>query len=260
MKIGMTLSGGGARGVAHLGILKALDEANIKPSIMSGTSAGSIVGALYSKGYKPVEILEIIASTSFFKLIKPAFTLGGLLKIEKSINLYKKYLPEDTFESLPIPLTIVATDLHTGDAVYFSKGELIKPILASCCLPGIFVPIQIDGKYLIDGGIVDNLPTAIIRDQCDFLIGIHTNHCDPMQNLKNMRLILERTSLLAVYNNVKHSKTLCDFIIEPENLSRFSGFDVKKAKEIFQIGYDYTLKILPNLLTTLEKHDKEKSN
>src|SRR5687768_13673283 len=125
MITGLVLSGGGARGISHLGVIKALGEAGVKIDCMAGTSAGAITGALYSYGYKPDEILDIIVSTSFFKSLKIAWTLKGLLSIDGLQNVLLKFIPTNSFESLKIPLVVSATDLKRGKVEYFSKGELI---------------------------------------------------------------------------------------------------------------------------------------
>src|SRR5215831_15320961 len=126
MKIGITLSGGGARGIAHIGVLKALEELGVKISIISGTSAGSIVGSLYSYGYKPEEIFSIIQKVSVFKSVKPAWTWTGLLSLDGLGAVLTKHMPENNFEALKLPLTIAATDIKKGETVYFTSGELSR--------------------------------------------------------------------------------------------------------------------------------------
>src|SRR4051812_29128314 len=131
MKIGLALSGGGARGVAHLGVLKALLEHGIEPAMISGVSAGAIAGSLYAAGYQPDEILEIIISTKMFRFLRPAMSRVGILKMDRTDAIYLKYLTGNSFEALKIPLIVSATNLNRGETVYFDRGELIKPIQAS---------------------------------------------------------------------------------------------------------------------------------
>ena len=176
LKIGIALSGGGVRGVAHLGVLKALNENGIFPNRFSGSSAGAIAGALYCSGHSPEEILEIIVKTNYFKFLKPAISWTGILKMDLIPELFVKYLKENSFESLKIPLTIAATDLRRAKVVYFSQGELIKPLMASSCIPGMFDPILIDGHHYIDGGVLNNLPVEPLDGVCDVVIGVNCNH------------------------------------------------------------------------------------
>ncbi|WP_316929017.1 patatin-like phospholipase family protein [Nitritalea halalkaliphila] len=156
--LGIALSGGGIRGIAHLGVLQALNDYGIFPTHLSGSSAGAIVGAMYAKGFAPKEIFDIIVQTNYFKFIRPAISWTGILKMDTTEELYRKYLGEDSFESLNVKLTVAATDIQRGKVIYFNQGELIKPVMASSCIPGMFDPIQIGNKILVDGGVLNNLP------------------------------------------------------------------------------------------------------
>lgn len=240
MKYGLVLSGGGARGIAHVGVLKALDEIGVKFDRISATSAGSIVGALYASGYTPDKILEAIVNTSFFKSVRPAWTMTGLLSLDRIRDVLVKFLPDNSFEALKIPMTICATEIVKGRPDYFSQGELIPAILASCCVPAVFNPVQIDGHVYVDGGLMDNLPARCIHDDVDFLIGSHCNFINPEFTLVNFRSVIERSALIAVSGNTTISKNLCDVLIEPPEVGKFSGMDLAKAKDLFDAGYAFT--------------------
>ena len=240
MNIGLVLSGGGARGICHLGVIKALEEAGLKFSHISGTSAGAFVGVLYSYGYKPDEILTILESTKLLKSLRPAWTLTGLLKLDGLRELILKYIPENNFEVLKIPVTVAATDIKKGRIEYFGQGNLIDPLLCSCCVPAVFNPVRLNGNIYVDGGILDNLPVKAIRDKCDFIIGSHCNFITSEFDVKNIRSVIERSLLMAIHGNTMLSKTLCNVLIEPPEAGKFSGFDLSKAREIFDIGYRYT--------------------
>jgi NTE family protein len=133
-EIGLVLSGGGARGVAHIGVIQALEEFGVKPTRISGTSAGSIVGSLYAMGIPPAELLKIISQVSIFNAVRPTWAPGGLLRMDGFRQLLQKYLPDD-FSKLKMPMTIAATELKLGDIVYFDSGELVPAVLASCSIP-----------------------------------------------------------------------------------------------------------------------------
>jgi NTE family protein len=206
MKVGLALSGGGARGFAHLGVLKALEEANIKVDMLSGASAGSMAAAFYSYGYKPEEILKIFESTSLLKLVWPAFSFTGLLSIQKTESVYKNFLEEDTFEDAKIPLYISTTNLNEGKAEMFSSGSLRQAIMASCCIPFIFDPIKIGTDYYVDGGILNNLPTEVLKEKgCDFIIGVNVAPVIKEPNLSGPKRMIERVSVLALSANVSYS-------------------------------------------------------
>jgi NTE family protein len=240
MAIGLVLSGGGARGICHLGVMKALEEFNIKVDFISGTSAGTVTGCLYSYGYKPDEILTMISTASFARTIKLAWTWTGLLSLDGLRNLLIRYMPENSFDTLKIPVTIAATEIKKGKIEYFTQGELIPAILASCCVPAVFNPVQLNGGLYVDGGIMDNLPVKAIYDKCDFIIGSHCNFIRSDVDLKNFRTVIERSLLMAINGNTTVSKTLCHILIEPPEVGKYSGFDLSKAREIFDIGYRYT--------------------
>jgi NTE family protein len=217
MTIGIALSGGGARGIVHLGVLQALQEMDIKPTRVAGTSAGAIIGALYCNGYTPKEIMEIFEETKFLKYISPTLGKAGLLNIEKTRELYLHYLPHDSFEALKYPLSIAATDIEQGKTIYFSEG----------------------GHLLVDGGILNNLPTEVLRPHCDKLIGVHSNPYINVPKIDSMRTIIEKSLMLALTVNARQSMQLCDIALEPPKMGQFGTFDIKKAKEIYQIGYDF---------------------
>jgi NTE family protein len=239
MKIGLVLSGGGARGFAHLGALKALEEFGLTFSVISGTSAGSIVGAFYASGYKPEEIYTIISGAGLLKSVRPAWSWTGLLSLDGFREILLKHLPKDSFESLHIPLTIAATELNQGKVFYFSEGELITPIIASSSIPALFNPVSFKGTNYIDGGITDNFPVRPLVGHCDFIVGIHTNPIGKKLDIKSVKEVTERALLMAINVNSTYSKALCDLVIEPPALGNYSTLDLGKAKEIFDIGYQY---------------------
>jgi NTE family protein len=127
-----------------------------------------------------------------------------------------------------------------GRPDYFSSGELIPAILASCCVPAVFNPVQFNGNVYVDGGLMDNLPARSIHDDVDFLIGSHCNYITPEFNLVNFRSIIERSALIAVNGNTMISKKLCHLLIEPPEVGKFSGMDLGRAKDLFTAGYEFT--------------------
>ncbi len=237
--IGIALSGGGARGISHLGVLKALDENNITPNVMSGTSAGAIIGGFYSAGFTPDQILAIIIKTKMLSIFKPAFSWQGLLSMDSLHKILKDNLP-NTFESLKLPLIVAATAIEKGETHYFKEGDLHTAILASCCLPVLFNPVGIDEVKYIDGGILNNLPVEPLVDKSDFIIAVGCNPISKTHTISTFKDVMERSSLLAISKNTEKSKALASVFIEPPLLTNFSGFDLSKAQEIFETGYRYT--------------------
>jgi NTE family protein len=241
MKTGLVLSGGGARGVAHIGVLKALDELGVVIDCISGTSAGALVGALYAQGHKPDEIVRLIKHVGLFNSVRPAWARTGLLNMDGMKEFLQKNIPVNNFTDLKIPLTVAATDIRKGQIKYFSEGELIPAIVASCSIPGLFNPISFNGNLYVDGGLADNLPVKPIRKQCDFIIGSHCNQISADVDVTNIKLVIERSLLVAIHSNTEISRGMCDVCIEPPRMDRFSSLDLSKVQEIFEFSYRFTI-------------------
>lgn len=251
MTIGLVLSGGGARGIAHLGVMKALLEMGISINRIAGTSAGAIAGVMIANGYSPDEALKIVEASSFMKHLRPAWNRMGLLRIDTVIELYRKYLPHDSFEALKIPLHVAAVDLNEGELDVFESGELIRPILASACLPGIFEPMVLNKRQYVDGGVLNNLPVELIENKVDILIGSHCNPFGLTKPITSMRGVIERSLILAVQSKTKERFAKCNVLVEPPELANFAISDVKRARELFRIGYQHTLSAKNRIEKTL---------
>lgn len=237
VKTALVLSGGGARGIMHAGVLQAIDEAGIDVHYIAATSAGAIVGALYSCGYAPQEILRLIKSYGLLKLLRPSARRGGFFSTRPIRAVISKYLGKHNFASLEIPMTIVATDISSGKPVYFHEGPLVDVIAASSAVPVLLVPVRIADRYFVDGGITDNFPLAGVRIKADYTIGVHCNAVFTGYKKGNVRSMMERTMLLAINGNVTPQKHQVDLLIEPEKAGTYSAFAYWNAEEIFEIGY-----------------------
>ena len=250
--IGLGLSGGGVRGICHLGVLKALNEAGIFPNQVSGSSAGAIVGAMYCQGYSPDEVLKIIIETNYFKLLRPAISWKGLFNLDSLAQLLKTYLPHNDFSALKTTLIVAATDIGKGEVVYFDSGKLIDPILASSCIPGMFEPILYDSRYLVDGGVLNNLPVEPLQGKCDLIIGVNCNHLPELGKVRNVKNLIERAVMMNLNFNVYTRKGACDYFIEAPGLGKYGVFDLKKAPELFQAGYQQAMRVIEASPTLLE--------
>lgn len=239
-KIGLVLSGGGARGFAHLGVIQALNDVGIFPDIISGTSAGALTGVLYADGYTPVEIQKIMNSGSRLDYMRPALPREGLLQIGGIIKTLKCFLRAKTFEELKIPLYVTATDLNNGKAVYFSKGELINPVIASASIPVLFQPVIIDNICYVDGGVLDNLPVRPIQNKCKILIGSFVNPVGYQEKISGLINIAERTFMLSMSREILEKSKKFDVFIAPPELINYKILDPEKADEVFKVGYKAT--------------------
>ena len=252
-KLGVVLSGGGIRGIAHLGLLKALDELNIKPSAISGVSAGAIIGAMYAAGKSPDEILAIGKNNINFGFSNLLWRKGGLFSREFIHKLLIENIPHNSFEGLQIPLFVNATDFISNKIIFFSKGELIPCLEASASVPILFSAAELDNKKLVDGGLLNNFPLEPLIGICDKIIGSHVNRLEEFTDIsiKFSRLaIMERCYHMSIANSVYSKVDDCDLFIEP-HLYRFGMFDTKRADEIFEVGYQAAILEKDNLLRLL---------
>jgi NTE family protein len=239
-KTGIVLSGGGARGFAHLGVLEALNEAGIFPDIVAGTSAGALAGVLYCDGYTPKEILKIMKTSSRLDYMRPTLPRDGFLQISGIIKILEKHLRAKTFKDLKIPLIVTATDLNNGKAVYFSEGDLMKRIIASASIPLLFKPVIINKIYYVDGGVLDNLPIRAIENKCRFTIGSFVNPVGHEDSISGLITIAVRTFMLSMSKEVVEKSKKFDLFIAPLELKNYSMLDPEKSEDIFKIGYKAT--------------------
>ncbi|TGE16461.1 patatin-like phospholipase family protein [Hymenobacter elongatus] len=241
-KLGLALSGGAARGIAHLGVLQALDELCLPIGHIAGVSSGAIAGTFYAAGFPPREIFQLVTDIRFVRLLRPAFRLG-LVRLDLLEKLYEHYLgPDRTFAELTTPLTLVATDLAAGQPIYFQEGPLVKPLLGASAVPVVCRPVEWQGQLLVDGGVMNNLPVEPLLNQPGLVpVGVHCNPLSTETPLTTLRAIGERTAYLAISMNVRPRLAQCRLVLEPPELHHYRVTDLRHAREIFDIGYKYTL-------------------
>lgn len=261
-RTGLVLSGGGARGFAHLGVMQALIEERIFPDVISGTSAGALAGALYCDGYSPKEILNIMNTGGLLNYMRPTLPRYGLLQISGIVKILESHLRAKTFEELKIPLYVAATDLNNGRIVYFSKGDLISRLIASSSIPVLFKPMVIDNVHYVDGGVMDNLPIAPIEKLCSHFIGSFVNPTGYADNFSSLISIAERTFTLNLYKEALSKANKFDLYVAPGELSSYSILDPEKSEEIYSIGYSAARTLLAlteakKILRPPEKEDND---
>lgn len=251
-KIGIALSGGGIKGMCHAGVLKALEEAGIKPDIISGVSAGAIVGALYADGYSPDEIAQIFDYVGFRKMTRLQVPDGGFFRTERFEKYLGSKLRAKTFDDLKIPLRIVATNLDRGKSVTFSKGKLLPVVMASSNIPILFSPRRIDGESYVDGGVFMNFPVSVIRQDCENVIGVNASPLAVTEYKNSILNIAMRTYHFMFEANTLADKAMCDFLIEPVDMVNYDTFETEKSREIFELGYKTTRKMIKERLKETE--------
>lgn len=236
-RIGLSLSGGGAKGIAHAGVLLALEEYNLRPDIISGVSAGAIVGALYADGKTPYQICKFFQDSSFFEFAQLVIPRQGFMSSKRFERLLHKTLSSQYFEDLNIPFICNATEIVSGQNTYFHTGKLVEKVVASASFPIFLNPKRIDDKVYVDGGIFNNMPAEIIRKKCYTLIGVHVNSIKRQENVNNLSQIGERVYDLCIQSSTIDEMACCDLMIRPEKARKFGLFDIRHTQEIFDIGY-----------------------
>lgn len=239
-KIGLVLSGGGVRGVAHLGAITFMEELGIEAQVISGTSAGSIVGALYAAGHSIDTILEVFKNTNIFSWNNFTAWKPGIIDSDQFQHVLKPHLPEDDFAALKKKLYVTATDVLNGTSVTFSEGKLIKTILASSAVPVVFSPVEIDGKLYVDGGVVNNFPIEPLHGRCTAIIGINVHPIKSVsaKEINSTLKIMDRVLRIAIYHQTRQKLPLCNIAISPPELANYGTFDRDHFEEIFEIGYN----------------------
>lgn len=246
-KIGLALSGGGARGFAHAGALQAFEEMGIRPDIIAGVSAGSVVTALYASGLTPREILESFANAKFTDFAEFNVPTSGFLSMEGFKSFLRDNLRKQKIEQLLIPSLICATDLDNGVPVAFDSGDIVDRVVASCSIPIVFKPQRIDGVTYVDGGVLHNLPAWALRDKCKYVIGVNCSPVPFREHAGSLLNIAQRTYDLMVKANAYTDMALCDLTISIDEIATYKVFNLDQINRIFNIGYETTMRELLNV-------------
>lgn len=245
--VALALGGGSVLGATHVGVLKALEESKAEIKAISGTSAGGIIATLYAFGKSAKEIEKIILEFEWKNLSSLTLSKFALLSNEKIGEMIRHNIGDKNIEDANIPLCMIATDITTGEKILLSKGNVAEAVMATTSVPGIFVPVEIEGRILVDGGIVENIPLSCLkRYQVDYKIGVDLVTTQSYRKPRNVIEILYNSFNFLVKTNKKIQTKEADILIKPD-LSKFNAVDMSQMKELVKIGYDQTRKIIKNL-------------
>lgn len=257
VKLGLALGGGGARGFAHLGALKAFEENGIKFDYIAGTSVGSLVGALYSSGLKSDELIEIGKSITKkdIKKNKIAFMPSSTMGLQE---LIKKVIGDINFNDLKIPFCAVAVDLKSGKEIDIKQGNLAKAIAGSCAVPGVFQFVDYGDFRLVDGGLQNTIPTDIVKEMgADFVVSVD---CNPNRgygtdSTKYFDVLLASMRIL-MKTNAQKGRILSDVLIEPDT-KRFKSTKLTGAEEMIEEGYQAAMQKMDSIKELLTRKVKK---
>lgn len=226
--------------MAHIGAIQALEEHGIFPEVVSGSSAGAVVGALYSMGYTPEEMKRFFVKTPLLRISRFALGKPGFIDADTFYSDFLKYFKEDDFSELKKKLYVTTVDMLNGEKRVFAEGQLIRPLLASSAFPGLFSPVSIDGILYSDGGILDNFPIDPILEEADRLVGIYVSPIDVIQpeSLKYSINVLERAIRINYSKRSMRKFEACHLLIRPRKLVQYGLLEVNKLEEIYRVGYE----------------------
>lgn len=246
-KIGLALSGGAALGAAHIGALRALDEFDIHIDYIAGTSIGAFIAAFSAFNKKWDEIETIAKELKWLDVSSISLSRSGLLSNKKLGELITDHIGDMTFSQASVPLAMVATDITNGDKIVMREGNLATAVMASTCIPGIFSPVEHNGKLLVDGGIVENVPISPLKDiGADYIIAIDLNAKDSYQKPNNILEVLLNSFHFTLLATSKIQTSEANLPIKPD-LSSFNRIDTDQTEDLIQKGYEETKKELENL-------------
>ena len=245
---GYALSGVFIKGFAHLGVIQALLEHDIKPDIISGVSAGALAGVFYADGNEPYRVLDYFSGHKFQDLSKLVIPKVGLFALGEFIDFLKSNLKAQKLEDLKLPLIITATDLDHGRSMHFHKGNIAEQVAASCCMPVLFTPVKIGNTHYVDGGLLMNLPVSTIRNECEKVVAVNVSPLMAEKYKMNIVSIAMRSYHFMFRANTFPERDNCDLLIEPYNLEGYSNTELEKAEEIFEQGYNTASEVLDQLI------------
>ncbi len=256
VKVGLALGGGASRGIAHIGAIRAFEENNINFDFVAGTSAGSLVGALYAAGKTANQMLKIAKAIKLKdiktgKLFMPSKTEG----VQEFI---KEVMGENArVENLKKPLAVVAVDLISGNEVIITKGDLSKACAGSCAIPGVFVPVTFGSMHLIDGGMQNNIPSDVPRYfGCDYVIAIDVNSTrgGGTTSIKVLDVLKATIGIMGKSNCIKGYSD-ADIVIQPK-MAKYSAKKLDEIDEMYAEGYKAALEKIPAILEIISKKPK----
>ncbi|MGD0507124.1 MAG: patatin-like phospholipase family protein [Terriglobales bacterium] len=251
--IGVALGGGFARGIAHIGVLKVLEEEGIPVRMVAGTSVGAIMGAAYCSGITIAELEEIAHQVRFTTFARWTLSRYGFANNDRMATFLKRTLKVQTFEELRIPLGVAATDFNTGKGTVFTSGSIIDPVRASCAYPGMFLPVEIRGRWLVDGMLSYPVPTVPLREMgAERVLGVHLKGQWSKTSAPRHYFDVIGTSF-AIAQEMMSSmwRSAADIVIEPD-VAGFDYDDFKRADELIRVGERAMRRALPAVRKWLE--------
>lgn len=250
-EIGLCLGGGGARGIAHLGVIKALEELKIPISHVSGTSAGALAGCLFSSGLNSGEIFKEIEKSSWWKIMSPSKLSLGLTSHKYILKLLNTLVPKNDFDALKLKFFVCVTNITDGEEWIINQGNLFDSVAASCAIPVLFEPVTLQEKICVDGGLLNNMPIEPLKKLGMPIIGVNINEHGKVNDLNSIPQIAKRSFNLAVWKATQANWEQCQVKIDVTGAHDFGLLDFHKGDKLFELGYEAARKCEKELKTLL---------
>lgn len=253
--LGLVLSGGGIRGMAHVGLIAAMREFDWDAKCIAGSSIGALVGALYAAEYTPEDMLDFFENTPLLQYNFFTINKAGLINTERYFDAFKSYFPKNSFEDLSKELFVIATDLLGGKEHAFHSGELIHPLLASAALTPVFSPLEFEGVLYADGGIMNNFPKEYIENKAKVIFGSNVTVVGQLEkkHIRNPVQLTTRVTGLMIYASSSKKLAECDLFIEPQGLEKIGLFNKKHIQKAYTLGYDHASRAMEEWLAKEKK-------
>lgn len=251
-KVGLALSGGGARGLAHIGVLKVFHDHRIPIDYIAGTSAGSLIGSLYAGGVNITTLMEIAAKVKWKHFFRIVLSKTGLVSSEEIEKFVISLIGKKTFPEMEIPFSCVAADISTGKKLVLNKGEVYKAVRASCSFPWMYIPLKTEHHLLVDGVLEENLPSHTVRQMgADFVIGVDViPRVEKVGSFNNVLEIFDRALDLFILNQNKDPKKSCDILITPVK-EKITSLEMDRAQHLVELGEEAARQALPKIKSSL---------
>lgn len=252
-KIGLALGSGGARGFAHLGVLKVLNEEKIPVDLIAGTSMGALIAAFYGAGIDMNRLYKI--ASAFRRKYYIDFTVPkmGFISGNRVKELIRIFTKGKNIEDLSLPISIVATDLQSGEKVIFSSGSIADAVRASISIPGIFVPEKIDGRLFVDGGVVDRVPVSVAKEMgADIILAVDVSHYKANAEITSILDVIMQSIDIMQDELARFGEFDADIMIKP-NVEQYSSKSYTNINEIIKIGEESTRKYIPMIKQTIDE-------
>ncbi|HEY6768921.1 MAG TPA: patatin-like phospholipase family protein [Candidatus Sulfotelmatobacter sp.] len=251
--IGLALGGGFARGIAHIGVLKVLEKEGIPIRVVTGTSVGALIGAAYCSGLCCSELEEVAHAVRFTTFARWTLSRYGFASNDRMVSFLTRTLKARTFEELKIPLGVTATDFNSGEGVVFHSGSIIDPIRASCAYPGMFLPVEIRGRYLVDGMLSHPVPTRPLREMgADRVLAVHLKGTWSKGGApRHLFDVIGQSFAIAQDAMSSLWRGAADLVIEPD-VAGFGYDDFKRADDLMRVGEEAMRQALPQVRQWLE--------